>query len=130
MPKVAAAAGLGRTDEHARARFQNLRTALTETKRRRDKRYHQPRRRHAYRRCSRVSRLIPLPVPEPAMHIQRGRPEEIPPDAIRLTKIEVFQYMTDLIRKWPSTSEVYVCRRLSLAAGRFFTCLFSVSDGR
>jgi hypothetical protein len=42
------------------------------------------------------------------MFIERGKPEEIPKGAIRLTKEEVIEYMTDLIHKWPNTMELLV----------------------
>ncbi|NP_001155420.1 uncharacterized protein LOC100160013 [Acyrthosiphon pisum] len=44
------------------------------------------------------------------MFIERGKPEEIPKGAIRLTKDEVQEYMTDLIRKWPNTMELWALK--------------------
>lgn len=42
------------------------------------------------------------------MFIERGKPEEVPKGAIRLTKDEVVEYMTNLIQKWPNTMELSV----------------------
>ncbi|CAI6361487.1 unnamed protein product [Macrosiphum euphorbiae] len=44
------------------------------------------------------------------MFIERGKPEEIPKGAIRLTRDEVQEYMTDLIRKWPNTMELWALK--------------------
>ncbi|XP_060853056.1 uncharacterized protein LOC132930950 [Rhopalosiphum padi] len=44
------------------------------------------------------------------MFIERGKPEEIPKGAIRLTKEEVIEYMTDLIHKWPNTMELWALK--------------------
>jgi len=46
------------------------------------------------------------------MFIERGKPEEIPKGAIRLTKDEVIEYMTNLIQKWPNTMELSVAIKL------------------
>lgn len=42
------------------------------------------------------------------MFIEKGTDKEIPKDAIRLTREEVFEYMTDLIHKWPSSTDMSV----------------------
>lgn len=42
------------------------------------------------------------------MYVERARSDEIPADAIRLTETEVFEYMTDVVRKWPNTLEMLV----------------------
>ncbi|KAL4090414.1 hypothetical protein QTP88_025258 [Uroleucon formosanum] len=44
------------------------------------------------------------------MYIERGKPDEIPKGAIRLTKDEVLEYMTDLIHKWPNTMELWALK--------------------
>ncbi|CAH1736767.1 uncharacterized protein LOC114127817 [Aphis gossypii] len=44
------------------------------------------------------------------MFIERGKPEEIPKGAIRLTKDEVMEYMTNLIQKWPNTMELWALK--------------------
>ncbi|XP_060875422.1 uncharacterized protein LOC132948792 [Metopolophium dirhodum] len=44
------------------------------------------------------------------MFIERGKPEEIPKGAIRLTRDEVQEYMTDLIHKWPNTMELWALK--------------------
>ncbi|XP_022182253.1 uncharacterized protein LOC111042068 [Myzus persicae] len=44
------------------------------------------------------------------MYIERGKPEEIPKGAIRLTRDEVQEYMTDLIHKWPNTMELWALK--------------------
>lgn len=44
------------------------------------------------------------------MFIERGKSEEIPKGAIRLSREEVEEYMTDLIRKWPNTMELWALK--------------------
>lgn len=42
------------------------------------------------------------------MYIEKGRPEDIPPDAIRLSHDEVISYMKNIIQKWPKLSDMLV----------------------
>lgn len=42
------------------------------------------------------------------MYIERANPDEIPPDAIRMTRDEVHEYIVDRIHKWPNTLELSV----------------------
>ncbi|KAL5235598.1 hypothetical protein ACI65C_003008 [Semiaphis heraclei] len=44
------------------------------------------------------------------MYIEKGKPEEIPKGAIRLTRDEVQEYMIDLIQKWPNTMELWALK--------------------
>lgn len=48
------------------------------------------------------------------MFIEQAKSSEIPKGAIRLTKNEVFDYMTDLIKKWPDSMEMSVAQYVNL----------------
>ncbi|XP_025411737.1 uncharacterized protein LOC112684416 isoform X2 [Sipha flava] len=44
------------------------------------------------------------------MFIEQAKSNEIPKGAIRLTKDEVYEYMTDLIKKWPNSMEIWALK--------------------
>ncbi|VVC29466.1 Transmembrane protein 126 [Cinara cedri] len=44
------------------------------------------------------------------MFIERATDKEIPKGAIRLTSEEVYEYMIDLIHKWPSSTEIWALK--------------------
>jgi hypothetical protein len=44
------------------------------------------------------------------MFIERAKGNEVPKGAIRLTKDEVVDYMVDLIKKWPNTTELWALK--------------------
>ncbi|XP_050549120.1 uncharacterized protein LOC126910527 isoform X2 [Daktulosphaira vitifoliae] len=45
-----------------------------------------------------------------SMYIEKGRSEDIPPDAIRLSHNEVINYMKNIIEKWPKLSEIWALK--------------------
>lgn len=48
------------------------------------------------------------------MFIEQSKSDEVPKGAIRLTRDEVFDYMIDLIKKWPNSMEMLVERYFNL----------------
>lgn len=59
------------------------------------------------------------------MFIERAKDDEIPKGAVRLSNEEVYDYITNLIRKWPNKSEMSVCLFFTLMS--FENSLLSIS---
>lgn len=57
------------------------------------------------------------------MALQRGRPEEIPEDAVLLSEQEAFFHQRDKLLNWPKSSEVYVFVRFYRFYQAFTQCL-------